>query len=225
MVDLVKIRRKAKEQREREAAEAARRAEAEQTHTGDLSEESPIPSPAERLELFRRRILASATAADQSAMDDVSDGETDGARELLTFVIAGEEYALDIDSVIEIVTPTQITRVPNAGANITGIISLRGTIVTILDVRGRLGHRPGDLTLDTRIVVVRDSGGSAGFLVDRVLRVVEIRPEELEQQPAATMDERNEMIQGVFRRTGNLSIVLDVDRLLGGEKTADDADV
>lgn len=224
MVDLVKIRRKAKEQKEREAAEALRRTEAGPEEEDGPPESSGTPSAAERLAMFRSAI-AEGSSNDVAVADYDSDDAVQSTLELLTFLIADEEYAIDIERVIEIVTPTQITRVPNAGRNITGIISLRGTIVTILDVRGKLGHAPGESTLDTRIVVVRDSGGSAGFVVDRVLRVVKILPEELEQQPAATVDERNEMIQGVFRRTDSLSIVLDVDRLLGVDETIHDADL
>ena len=225
MVDLVKIRRKAKEQKEREAAEALRRAGAVPEEEGGLADSSGTPSAAERLEIFRTTIAEGASSKDAAVPDDDSEERVQSTREMLTFVIADEEYALDIERVIEIVTPTQITRVPNAGRNITGIISLRGTIVTILDVRGKLGHAPGESTLDTRVIVVQDSGGSAGFVVDRVLRVVKILPEELEQQPAATVDERSEMIQGVFRRNDSLSIVLDVDRLLGADETIHDEDL
>src|SRR3954454_21042431 len=58
--------------------------------------------------------------------------------ELLTSHIAGEQYALDIEHIVEIVHPRESTRVPNADESIVGIISLRGTIVTIVDVRRRL---------------------------------------------------------------------------------------
>src|ERR1700741_766074 len=74
--------------------------------------------------------------------------------ELLTFVIAGEQYAVDIERIVEIVTPRAVTRIPNADSSVVGIISLRGTIVTLVDVRRKLRHREaGDANEDTRIVV------------------------------------------------------------------------
>src|SRR5688500_10292122 len=47
--------------------------------------------------------------------------------ELLTFVMADEQYAVDIERIVEIVTPRAVTRIPNADSSVVGIISLRGT--------------------------------------------------------------------------------------------------
>jgi purine-binding chemotaxis protein CheW len=226
VVDLVKIRKKAREQKEREAAEAALKGSSppgDQSAVADSSAEEP--SAADRLELFRHSVLSNATADAETRDEERIEADAEGAIEVLTFVIANEEYAIDIELVVEIMIPGGITRVPNADRNITGIISLRGTIVTILDIRRTLGHEPGTVDPDSRIVVVRDSGGSAGFMVDKVLRVVKMRPEELEAQPVATPEERNDMIKGVFRRTGSLSILLDIDRLLGTGDASHDAHV
>lgn len=213
MVDLVKIRRKAKEQKERDAAAAASQSAGEVRR----QEVEPGPSSAERLERFKLALIAdTAKAEDHQAESDESE-ETSDELEVLTFTIGTEEYAVPIESVLEIVTPGEITRVPNAPMNISGIISLRGTIVTILDVGGKLGHEPAARDLDTRIVVVRDAAGSSGFLVDRVLRVVKVTAGELDTEPVASPVARNDMIKGVFRRNDSLSILLEIDRLVGDD--------
>jgi purine-binding chemotaxis protein CheW len=135
--------------------------------------------------------------------------------EVLTFVIAGESYAVDIERIVEIVTPRPATRVPNADGAIVGIISLRGTIVTLLDVRSRLRHARVAETPDTRIIVVDHHGEPVGFEVDRVLRVIKLAAGEVEAHPVVHTSELDESIRGVFRHAGALTILIDFDKLLG----------
>lgn len=135
--------------------------------------------------------------------------------ELLTFVIAGEHYAVDIERIVEIVTPRRLTRVPNAEESVVGIISLRGTIVTLVDVRGKLRHRAAaEPTADTRIVVIDFHNEIIGFLVDRVLRVVKAAAGEIEPHPVVHATELDDSVRGVFRVGGALTILLDLDKLL-----------
>jgi len=134
--------------------------------------------------------------------------------ELLTFVIAGEHYAVDIERIVEIVTPRRLTRVPNAQASVVGIISLRGTIVTIVDVRKKLRHPAGEATADARIVVIDFRTEIVGFLVDRVLRVVKAASGEIEPHPVVNATELEESVRGVFRAGSALTILLDLDKLL-----------
>lgn len=135
--------------------------------------------------------------------------------ELLLFSISGEMYAVPIEQIVEIIKPRPATRVPNADETIVGIISLRGTIVTILDVRRRLGHTAlAAVSDDTRIVVIQHGEETAGFVVDRVWRVVRIEPSLVRSSPAVTSAEQNEFINGVFQHGKNLAILLDLEKLL-----------
>jgi len=135
--------------------------------------------------------------------------------ELLTFIIAGEQYAVDIERIVEIVTPRAVTRIPNADSSVVGIMSLRGTIVTLVDVRRKLRHREaGDANDDTRIVVVDFHHEIIGFLVDRVLRVVKAGAGDIERHPVVHATELDDSVRGVFRAAGALTILLDLDKLL-----------
>lgn len=134
--------------------------------------------------------------------------------EVLSFVIAGEHYAADIESIVEIVTPRGVTRVPNCHPSVVGVVSLRGTMVTIVDVRTRLGHGKAPQTADTRIIVVDHHGETIGFEVDRVLRVLKIGRAAVESHPVVHSSEMDDSIVGVFRHEGALTILLDFDKLL-----------
>ena len=164
-----------------------------------------------KLERFREQ----AGKRRQTEAAKVEEQQPSDVLELLTFHIAGEQYAVDIERIVEIVTPRPLTRIPNAEASIVGIISLRGTIVTLVDVRGKLRHPPaGEPTPDTRIVVIDFHGETVGFVVDRVLRVVKATAADIESHPVVHTTELDEAVRGVFRAGGALTILLDLDKLL-----------
>jgi purine-binding chemotaxis protein CheW len=260
MVDLAKIRKKAKEKKEGEAKapagaaspaipppEPARPAPkpapepvapAQPSAAAPASAISPEPAAAvpppsasqpsgapaaphagaedragAKLERFRETAgRISAGAARQAGADAVP---AEALLELLTFVIAGEQYAIDIERIAEIISPREATPVPNAPRPVVGIISLRGTIVTMLDIRRELGHGvAAAIGPETRTIVVDDKGSLAGFTVDRVLRVVKVRPEQIQPHPVVSPAEQSDAVRGVFQTGTSLTIVLEVERLL-----------
>jgi purine-binding chemotaxis protein CheW len=171
---------------------------------------SETPALPTKLENFK------AEAGKRRAFETGKSNEASESQlELLTFVIAGEQYAVDIERIVEIVTPRAVTRIPNADSSVVGIISLRGTIVTLVDVRRKLRHREaGDANDDTRIVVIDFHHEIVGFIVDRVLRVVKAVAGDIERHPVVHATELDESVRGVFRTGGALTILLDLDKLL-----------
>jgi purine-binding chemotaxis protein CheW len=214
MVDLVKIRKKAKKAEGREQMAEVKPAE-------PVAPAPPAPEPAPepekvaatpKLEKFKQE----AGTRRDGFVDEAAESAAAAQLELLTFVLAGEQYAVDIEHIVEIVTPRAITRVPNADEGIVGIISLRGTIVTVVDARQKLRHpasKNGDHP-DRRIIVVEKDGETLGFEVDRVLRVVKTEPSAVEAHPVVHASEQHEAIRGVFRHADALTILLDFDKLL-----------
>jgi purine-binding chemotaxis protein CheW len=208
MVDLVKVRKKAKE----------KKAEKENLSGGQAI--PPVPGQSGMPVLRDKIAQFLETAGQRRIIKKEEVAEAKAQLELLTFAIAGEFYAADIEHVVEIVTPRPVTRIPNADPSIVGIFSLRGTIVTLIDVRRRLGHPPaGANAEDPRIIVVQHGGETVGFLVDRVLRVVKADADSIDPQPVAHASEQVESVRGVFRHEDSLTILLDLDKLLGGVAT------
>lgn len=228
MVDLVKLRKKAKRGR---GSEPAPEPALESMSSGvpatipdpqrspvnasrippAASRQPPIDSPHEdKLARFHEQ----AGKKREGFVEEVAVSRAADQVELLTFVLAGERYAVSIDHIVEIVTPRGATQVPNADPSIVGIVSLRGTIVTIIDVRRKLGHSPGTVDNDTRTIVVERDGETLGFIVDRVLRVLKVDGVAIEPHPIVHASEQSEAIRGVFRRDDALTILLDLDKLL-----------
>ncbi|HKO59304.1 MAG TPA: chemotaxis protein CheW [Thermoanaerobaculia bacterium] len=211
MVDLVKIRKKAKKTEQPQPPEPTTENRQPTTVPDDLpatSNQQPATGSTKlarfKEEAGRRREVVKSEERAEAAQ-----------QELLTFTIAGEQYALDIEHIVEIVRPRNVTRVPNADASIVGIMSLRGTIVTLVDVRQRLRHPPaGAQTEDTRVIVVDYAGETLGFEVERVQRVVKVEAGAVDAHPVVHSSEQEDAIRGVFRQGGALTILLDFDKLL-----------
>ncbi len=134
--------------------------------------------------------------------------------ELLTFILGGEQYAIDIEGIAEITHVHPPTRVPNVDPSIVGIMSVRGSIVTMVDVRSKLKQPPPKSAKDALVIIVRDGNGLIGFEVDRVLRPAKFDRAAIEPQPVVHPDEQSEFIRGVVRGTNALTIVLDLAKLL-----------
>ena len=188
MVDLAKIRRKAKEKKNVETSVRP-------------------PDPDEKLQKFLERAGTRRFAEEAVAPVAVD------AVELLTFILGAERFAIDLDEVVEITDPRRCTRVPNAASNTVGIFSLRGSIVTLLDIRRKLKQPPGTVK-DPRVIVIRDGASLAGFEVDRVLRPARIERAAIEPQPVVAAAEESECIRGVVRSGDALTIVLDLAKLI-----------
>ena len=207
MVDLVKVRKKAKEKAAEKAEGRGQKAEVASAPPATRQPGDPANKITRFLETAGKRRVTRKTevAAKQTQL------------ELLMFELAGELYAIDIEHVVEIVTPRPITSVPNADASVVGIISLRGMIITLIDARSRLRHRPapGASGPDVRVIVVEIAGENMGFVVDRVLRVVKIEADAVDAHPVVHTSEQEDSVRGVFRHAGALTILLDLEKLLG----------
>jgi purine-binding chemotaxis protein CheW len=222
MVDLVKIRKKAKKRElgvgGGESEQLPAEATAPATAESRIAASSPTPTPhtphptptSPKLDHFKQ---IAGKRRDGFIEQEVETASAEQI-ELLTFIIAGEQYAVSIDHLVEIVTPRGATPVPNADPTIVGIISLRGTMVTVIDVRRKLRHPAAAAGNDTRIIVAERGSEVLGFEVDRVLRVVKVDSAAIEPHPVVHSSELSEAVRGVFRHANALTILLDLDKLL-----------
>lgn len=143
--------------------------------------------------------------------------ESSGAEAFSQFVtcrVAGEEFAVDILSVQEIIRMVEITKVPKAPAFVEGVINLRGRIIPVLDLRRRMGIPESERTVQSRIVVVMVRGRVVGLVVDSVSEVLRIPKNAMEPAPSLGATVGAEFIQGVGRLEDRLLTLLDLKRLL-----------
>jgi purine-binding chemotaxis protein CheW len=120
--------------------------------------------------------------------------------EYLAFKLAGEIYAAPVTLIREILKPPMLTPVPRAPPAVMGIVSVRGPVVTVVDLRRRLRLPEMPNTNRTRILLVNATGGETlGLFVDEVLQVYRLADSEIESAAAALGGDVAPYISGIAR--------------------------
>jgi purine-binding chemotaxis protein CheW len=139
----------------------------------------------------------------------------------LTFMLAGELFAIGILAIREIIEYSSLTAVPMMPACVRGVINLRGAVVPVMDLVARFGRPSSAITKRSCIVIVEvvsaDDGRErqvVGLAVDAVNEVLDIAPSDIEPPPSFGAHIRSDFIHGMGRIRGKFVIVLDVDRAL-----------
>ena len=163
-------------------------------------------------------ILAGRTAAgcdDESLVtDDVTSlTVAESALEFLCFRVSDEIYGINIMDIKEIIKPREVTEVPRAPLFVSGVLSLRGTIIPIIDMRVRLGLAREEPTGKERIVVIKNNNSLSGLLVDEVIQVVQVQLDDVEAAPTILDGIDRDFISGLGRSDGRLIIILNLENI------------
>jgi purine-binding chemotaxis protein CheW len=147
---------------------------------------------------------------------------TDNVIEYVTATIGGQLFGLPISRVQDVFTPDRLTCVPLAGAEIAGLLNLRGRIVTAIDMRLRLGLAALEDGRARMAVGIEYRGESYGLLIDAIGEVMKLPANGREDNPVNLDPQLARVSAGVHRLEGSLLVVLDVDRVLevGGRAEA-----
>ena len=156
--------------------------------------------------------------AEQATIEPAVTSERAG--QYLTFVLAEEEYGLEILKVREIISLMDITTVPQMPDYVKGVINLRGKVVPVVDLRLKVGMPAAERTDQTCIIVVDIGHVEMGILVDRVSEVLDIAPEDIEDTPSFGVQVNTDYILGMGKTEGKVTILLDISKLLSQSDTA-----
>ena len=134
------------------------------------------------------------------------------------FGISGDTYAVTVDILVEIIIPQKIFPVPTTPSHVVGVISLRGNIVPIVDIRPALSL-PSAAGV-TQVAIMRIGSTTIGIVVDAVSEVVAVPlsnilplPSELSVQDAASKS-RSRYLKAIIQRQNGVAALLNIDRLL-----------
>jgi purine-binding chemotaxis protein CheW len=136
------------------------------------------------------------------------------SQQFCTFFLDGHFFGTPVPQVQEVIQYQKMTRVPLAPNVVSGMINLRGQIVSAIDLRRRLGlhDRPdGQLPMN---VVVRTNEGAVSVLVDEIGDVIEVEEETLESPPETLQGFARQVVRGVYKLSGRLLLALDIDRVV-----------
>ncbi|MCK5564487.1 MAG: purine-binding chemotaxis protein CheW [Planctomycetes bacterium] len=139
----------------------------------------------------------------------------------LTFALANEEYGLEILKVREIIGYMEITNVPQTPMFVKGVINLRGQVIPVVDLRLKFGMEEAERTEQSCIIVVEITQGErafqTGIVVDHVQEVLDIKQEQIEDAPQFGSTVDTDFISGMGKIGDDVKILLDIDKVLGGE--------
>jgi purine-binding chemotaxis protein CheW len=135
-------------------------------------------------------------------------------QEYVTASIGGQLFGLPILRVQDVFMPEGLTRVPLAPPEIAGVLNMRGRIVTLIDLRRRLGLPPRTQDGAVMAIGVESRGESYGLLIDAVGEVLKLDEQAREGNPVNLDSELAGVSAGICRLEGQLLVVLDVDRVL-----------
>ena len=145
----------------------------------------------------------------------LTDTETTAQTTLLsTFFVRDSLCALDASGVQEVIRLGSVTPVRHAPEEVTGVINLRGKIVTLVDIGLILGFAKAEPTRDSRVFIVEDKNEFLGVLVDRVGEVYEMEPNRSEALPVNIPATQARFFQGVCRAGGHVIALLNLSALL-----------
>jgi purine-binding chemotaxis protein CheW len=139
--------------------------------------------------------------------------------ELATFYIGEALCGMDILNVQEINKLMDMTKVPQAPTYVTGILNLRGQIVTVVDLGKKLGLTSTELSESTRNIIVNSENEYIGLLVSSISDVVEAQWDKVEDPPANIGGVQGSFFKGVYKTQDRLIGILDVNKVLAEENS------
>lgn len=147
----------------------------------------------------------------QSAIvDDSSSSQHVNKVKLVTMRIQGQLFGISVEHVQDVLRAQKVARIPLAPPEVSGSINLRGRIVTVLDMRRRLGLPPREAGQPSMFVVVEHRHQHYSLVVDAVGEVVDIPAADIRPMPPNMDSQWHDIATGIWRSQEDLLVVVDV---------------
>jgi purine-binding chemotaxis protein CheW len=160
--------------------------------------------------------MATATMEARDAKSTFT--EVHGTMQLVSFTLAKELYGIEITKVREIILITDITRIPETPDFLKGLINLRSMVIPVIDLRVRFGLPEGEVTDESRIMVIQACGKTIGIMVDAVSEVLRVKQDQISPPPPTVAGLGRDYLSGLVKLDEKLLILLDIDKIFNEEE-------
>ena len=161
-----------------------------------------------------------STTIQESTDRESSVSAATGTTQLVGFRLGNEEYGVEITKVREIMLMSEITQIPEMPAYIKGLINIRGTVIPVIDLRVRFGLVAGELTGESRTIVLSVDDKMIGVIVDAVTEVLRITHDQIAPPPPTVAGLGREYLTGLIKLEDRLLILLNIDKIFSREDAA-----
>jgi len=135
----------------------------------------------------------------------------------LTFTLADEQYAVNVQYVWKVLEYTQITKVPNTSDFMLGVINLHGSVVPVMDLRKKFNLPEKEQTIDTSIIAIEietdDGKLPVAVLADSVQEVIDLDEQHIEPAPKIGTRVNDDFIEGMGKKDDEFIIILDIEKV------------
>ncbi|MFA6193099.1 MAG: chemotaxis protein CheW [Sulfurimonas sp.] len=144
---------------------------------------------------------------------DLESEEAGHRHRYLSFFVQDEQYGIEISHINEIIAMMKITHVPRTPSFVEGVVNLRGSIIPIVDIRGKFGLEKKEHDMNTAIIINEVSGVNIGFIVDRVEDVLTFADKDLSEPPKFGSHIDTSFIQSVAEVGSDVILILDMEKI------------
>ena len=158
----------------------------------------------------------------QITRDEDNPVKEQNVQQYLTFMIAGEEYAISLLKVKEIIEYDTVTPVPKTPEWVRGVINLRGSVVPVIDLAVKF-RLPASVAGRLTCIVITEvaCGGEAtimGVMADSVRQVIDLKPEDVEHPPAFGTRVKVDYLLGMARSGKKFCLILNTEKVLSTDE-------
>lgn len=135
---------------------------------------------------------------------------------LTIFNISEETFGIDIARVLEILRVQKIFTIPGLPEFLSGVMSVRGAVIPVMDLRRRFGMKPAGRK--ERIILVRYDREKIGFLVDEIKEILVLHPDDIRPSPSIFKGFKTQYLSGIGKKDDRIILILNIDNLLTSEE-------
>lgn len=154
--------------------------------------------------------------SDETNVKNMFNHDKGQRKKFLIFSLNGDKFGIPLASVKEVLGLTEITKVPQVPSFFTGLINLRGRIISVMDLRKKMGVPASDFKAKkTSIIIVDIDDFLLGAIVDDVKEVVNLETSQIEHDLDIAGSSHKEFICGVVKsKDKGLTLLLDIAKTL-----------
>ena len=158
-------------------------------------------------------------SGNESAKDQgLALGHSASTHQFVGFRLGGEDYAIAITKIQEIIVMKPITRIPQVPGVIEGLINLRGSVIPIVNLRMLFALPPRAFDDETRTIIVNVGDRTIGYIVDEVTQVMRIGGDQIQPAPASVSVLAKRYIAALARLDDRLLIILEIEAMLNPDE-------